>query len=63
MIELLPGLVRHEYPRGETPKHANSFISQFMAAKGEFPPSEFWAMGMGALIAKDMVDQDGKLCR
>jgi len=40
--------VRHKYPRGETLKQANSFINRFMAVKalkGEFSPSEFWAMG------------------
>ena len=42
---MFSGLVRHEYPRGKTPKQADSFISQFMTAKGEFSPSKFWAMG------------------
>ena len=45
IIWLFPGLVRHEYPRGKTPKQANSFINRFMAVKGEFPLSEFQAMG------------------
>ena len=38
---LSPGLVRHEYPKGETSKQVNFFINRFMAVKGGFPPSEF----------------------
>jgi len=45
ITRLSPGLVKHEYPRGETPKWTNSFINRFMAVKGDFPPSEFRAMG------------------
>jgi len=44
IIGLLPGLVRHEYPRGETPKQANLFINRFMTVKGDFLPSEFRVM-------------------
>lgn len=42
---LLPGSVRHELPKGEIPKQANCFINRFMKVKGEFPTSEFKAIG------------------
>ena len=45
IIGLFPGLMRHEYPRGETPKQANSFISWFMSSKGEFTSFEFQTIG------------------
>ena len=44
IIKLFSGLVRHEYPRSETPKQANSFTNRFMAVKGDFSPFEFRAM-------------------
>jgi len=34
-----------EYPTGETPNQANTFISKFMEAKGDFLKSEFWVLG------------------
>ena len=45
VIGLLSGSMRQEYPKGETPKQANTFISKFMEAKGDFPKSEFQALG------------------
>jgi len=44
IIGFSPGLLRHEYLKGETHKQANSFISQFMTTNGEFLPCEFQAM-------------------
>ena len=34
---LFPGLVRSEYPRGETPQLGTTFINQFMKVRGDFP--------------------------
>ena len=34
---LFSGLVRSEYPRGETPKLGTTFINQFMKVRGVFP--------------------------
>ena len=34
---LFPGLVRPEYPRGETPRLGTTFINQFMKVRGDFP--------------------------
>ena len=34
---LFPGLVRHEYPRGETPRLGTTFINRFMKVGGDFP--------------------------
>ena len=34
---LFPGLVRSEYPIGETPRLGTIFISQFMKVRGDFP--------------------------
>jgi len=34
---LFPGLVRSEYPRGETPQLGTTFINQFMKVRGHFP--------------------------
>ena len=41
VVGLLPGLLRPEYRTGETPKQANTFINQLMAAKGDFPRGDF----------------------
>lgn len=40
-VGLHPGLVRQEFPTGETPKQANLFINKFMRVRGEFPAGEF----------------------
>ena len=45
IIGLLPSLVRHRYPRGETPKQENSFINKFMAVKGDSRPPNFERLG------------------
>ena len=42
---LLPGLVKQEFPMGETPKSGGTFISRFIAAKGDFPATNFQTMG------------------
>jgi len=34
---LLPGLVRAEYPKGETPQLATTFINQLLKVRGDFP--------------------------
>jgi len=44
MLGLQPGLVRAEYPTGETPQLAATFIKQFLNLRGNFPP-EFHAIG------------------
>ena len=38
MLGLQPGLVRTEYPTGETPKLGATFIKQFLDVGGDFPP-------------------------
>ena len=42
---LHPGILRIEYPMGKTPQQAATSINQFMAVKGDFPKSEFCALG------------------
>jgi len=37
ILELLLGLMKQEFPTGEIPKQAATFISRFMKIKGEFP--------------------------
>jgi len=44
VLGLQPRLVRAEYPTGETPQLAATFIKQFLDVRGDFPP-EFHAMG------------------
>ena len=34
---LFPGLLRSEYPVGETPQLSTTFINQFMKVRGDFP--------------------------
>ena len=34
---LFPGLVRPEYPKGETPQLTVTFINQFLKVRGDFP--------------------------
>jgi len=41
---LQPGLVRAEYPTGETPQLAATFIKQFLDVRGDFSP-EFYVIG------------------
>ena len=41
---LHPGLVRVEYPTGETPQLAATFINQFLRVKGDFP-TDFHPLG------------------
>jgi len=41
IVGLLLGLLKAEYPRGETPHQATTFINQFMAVKGDFPEGDF----------------------
>jgi len=36
VVGLLSGLLRPEYPTGETPIQVNTLINQFMIAKGGF---------------------------
>jgi len=45
VVRLHLGLLRPEYSTGETPKQANTFINQFMAAKGDFPKGNFRVLG------------------
>ena len=42
VLGLHPGLVRAEYPMGETPQLAATFIKQFLDVRGDFSP-EFHA--------------------
>ena len=44
-IGLQPGLVGQEFPKGETPKQANLFITKFMEVNDNFPASKFRALG------------------
>jgi len=44
VLGLQPGLVRAEYPTGENPQLAATFIRQFLDVRGDFPP-EFCATG------------------
>jgi len=37
VLGLQPRLVRTEYPMGETPQLADTFIKQFLKARGDFP--------------------------
>ena len=41
VVGLLPSSLRSEYPRGETPKQAGTFISKFMEAKVTCPNLSF----------------------
>ena len=45
VVELHLGLMRMEYPTGETPQQAATFINQFMVVKVDFLKSEFRALG------------------
>ena len=45
IIGLLPSSLKAEYPIGETPYQASTFISQFMTVKGDFSKGEFRALG------------------
>ena len=42
---LLPGLIKQEFPVGETLKSGQTFISKFEAAGGEFPATDFRPLG------------------
>jgi len=44
VLGLQPSLVKAEYPTGETPQLAATFIKQFLDVRGDFPP-EFRATG------------------
>ena len=44
IFSLYPGLVMAEYPTGETPQLATTFINQFLKVRGDFPP-KFCAPG------------------
>jgi len=44
VLGLQPSLVKAEYPTGETPQLAATFIRQFLDIRGDFPP-EFYAIG------------------
>ena len=37
--------MKQEFPIGETPKQAATFISRFMEVKGKFPKSDFQTPG------------------
>ena len=37
VFDFFPGLVRLEYPKGETPQLAATFINQFLKVRGDFP--------------------------
>ena len=37
VFSLFPGLVRPEYPKGETPQLDATFINQFLKVRGDFP--------------------------
>jgi len=37
IFDLFAGLVRPEYPKGETPRLAATFINQFLKVRGDFP--------------------------
>ena len=37
VFSLFFGLVRAEYPKGETPQLATTFINQFLKVRGDFP--------------------------
>jgi len=37
VFSLYPRLVRAEYPIGETPQLATTFINQFLKVRGDFP--------------------------
>jgi len=44
VLGLQPDLVRAEYPIGEPPQLATTFIRQFLDLRGDFPP-KFHAIG------------------
>ena len=44
VLGLYHGLVRTEYPKGETPQLGATFLRQFLEVGGDFPP-EFFATG------------------
>jgi len=44
VFELYPRLVRAEYPTGETPHLATTFINQFLKVRGDFP-TDFRPLG------------------
>jgi len=37
--------MKQEFPTGENPKQAVTFISRFIEVKGKFSQSDFWAQG------------------
>ena len=45
ILALFSGSMKQEFPMGETPKQAATFISRFMKVKCEFPQSDFRAPG------------------
>ena len=45
ILELFSGLMKQEFPIGETPKQATAFINRFMEVKGEFSQSDFRVPG------------------
>lgn len=59
---LYPDLVGQEFPKGETLKLANLFISKFMKAKGEFLASEVPSDRMATFITDNFMDEPSGLC-
>jgi len=49
VLGLHPGLVKAEYPIGETPQLAATFIRQFLDVRGDFP-LEFHTIGDGSTL-------------
>ena len=45
ILEILSSSMKQEFPTGETPKEAASFINRFMEVKGEFSQSDFRVLG------------------
>ena len=45
IVGLFSGSLDAEFPVGETLHQASMFINQFLDVKGDFPPSEFRALG------------------
>ena len=58
---LFLGLLRSEYPVGETPQLSTTFINQFMKVRGDFP-GDFRPLGWVHSSDKVWWGQDGGLC-
>jgi len=54
VLGLQPGLVRAEYPMGENPQLAATFIRQFLNVRGDFP-LKFHATGWFPFYRQNMV--------